>query len=343
MEVRGGCRRLVCTAVLAFLCSTSFASFRFVVTGDSRGSYNGLNLPIVSEMVPAIAAENPAFVLVPGDLISNGLETQLRAWVEAFQAPLNAAGIGVYPCRGNHDPFETDWNAVFSGPLQLPANGPASEENLTYTFTHENALFIALDQVVWTHPFGVNQAWLDETLGSNTQPHVFVFGHYPAFSVEHTSSLAFFPEQRDAFWHSLEAAGARAYFAGHDHFYDHSSIPTAQGSTIEQYVVGTAGAPLYDWAGTYPDGTVQPVSHYKAYGYLVVDVNGLDVTLTFKRRTAPGTYEASDTWAYAVPEPEPEPELPAGGAAAAAVLGIALAAAGARRCRPIAGRKGGRI
>jgi len=208
--------------------------------------------------------------------------------------PLAAAGIPVYPIRGNHDSDILAWNAVFSGTRALPANGPPGEENLTYSFVHNNALFIGLDQVVTTHSYRVNQAWFDEQLRDSTVPHVFVFGHYPAYAVYHASCLAEYPSPRDAFWSSLADAGARVYFTGHDHFFDHAVIPAGDGAQIHQYVVGSVGAPFYHWLDTYTDPRVQGVFHAENYGYVVVDIDGLDVTLTFQQQTGANQYDATD-------------------------------------------------
>jgi predicted phosphodiesterase len=309
-------KKTLCSiGVLCVLVSTiGFAqTTRFVAVGDSRGSDNGINGTILQELAAAIIAEDPALVVFTGDLVSGGTQTELQHWVEVFMDPLAAAGIPVYPIRGNHDSSVPAWNTVFSGAHALPGNGPPGEENLTYSFVHNNALFIGLDQVVLSQR--VNQTWLDEELRKSTVPHVFVFGHYPAYAVYHASCLAEYPSARDAFWNSLADAGARVYFTGHDHFFNHASIPPDNGEPIQQYIVGSAGAPLYDWSGSYPDPLVQAVTHFKNYGYLVVDIDGLDVTLTFKQRTGTNLYAAtSDVFHYVAPgQSEGEPYITGAG------------------------------
>jgi len=269
---------------------------RFVVTGDSRGGDNGINSAILSELVPAIVAEQADLVVFSGDLTNNGTLSQLEYWVQTFMAPLAASGIPVYPCRGNHDGVIEAWNTVFSA--ILPGNGPSGQEYLTYSVAYDNALFILFDGLT------INQAFVDEQLEGKTQPHVFFCNHYPAFAVQHADGLSAFPEARDAFWDSIGNAHGRTYFTGHDHFYDHTRILDSRGHPIEQYIVGTAGAPLYDWGGTYPDPRVQPVAHFKSYGYLVVDIDGTEVQLTYKERVAPNVYEATDdVFTYGTPFP----------------------------------------
>jgi hypothetical protein len=164
----------------------------------------------------------------------------------------------------------------------------------------------------------------------NTKPHVFVFGHEPAFQVLHPDCLDDHPAQRDAFWRSLKAAGARTYFCGHDHFYNHARVDDGDGdpnNDVHQLVAATAGAPRYPWTPPYPGDNgsfnVSLVYHAEHYGYIVVEVNDLDVTLTWMERQGddlhqPGVYEAKETWGYRVPagpvvlQPNGGERLPAG-------------------------------
>ena len=278
-------------------------SFRFAALGDSRGSNNGLNEPILTELVTALIADQVDLVAFSGDLVNNGTESQLSYWVEVFMEPLQAAGIQVYACRGNHDASYAAWNTVFSGDYAFPDNGPPGEINITYAVEHKNALFLMMHASALT----LNYEWLAEHLASTSKPHVFVTNHYPAFSVNHAASLSFFTDLRNAMWNSLYEAGSPTFFVGHDHFYNHARIQDAAGNWIHQYVVGTAGAPLYDWNGSYFEAGVELISHYKNYGYALVEVDGPDVTIIFKQRTSPGVYEdTDDVFTYRTPKAAPK-------------------------------------
>ena len=298
--------------------------WKFAVIGDSRsrGGDNGVNIAILSELAEEIVNKRVDFVLVSGDLVNGyveqiALESQLNTWRNIMQ-PVYDAGIGVYVVRGNHDVGDPAgviaWNNIFKDEFALPDNGPVGEENLTYSVTHKNAFIVALDQYV--RPQQVNQAWLDNQFTSNTKPHLFVFGHEPAFKAQHTDCLGVYPADRDAFWASIENAGGRTYFCGHDHFYNHARVDNDgdQGNDIHQYIVGTAGAPLYDWSGNY-DGnnsnyTLKSVHYAKEYGYVVIEISGLDVTLTWMERVSPGNYKAAEKWNY-IAAPKKSPQLTA--------------------------------
>jgi 3',5'-cyclic AMP phosphodiesterase CpdA len=286
------------------------APWKFIVTGDSRDGDNGVNTTILGELAAEIVKRQVDFVLLSGDLVNGyvdqtALESQLNTWRNTMQLVYDA-GIGVYVVRGNHDVGDpagvTAWNKVFKGEFSLPDNGPAGEKNLTYSVTHKNALIISLDQYIKHRR--VNQAWLAAQFAANTKPHIFVLGHEPAFKALHEDCLDDYPAERDVFWGSIEKAGGRTYFCGHDHFYNHARVDNDgdPSNDIHQYIVGTAGAPLYDWLGNY-DGdnsnyTVENIYHAKEYGYCLVEIDGLDVTLSWMERVGAGKYEAGEVWSY---------------------------------------------
>lgn len=342
--------------LLIVFSSTSFVEqpWRFIVTCDSRGSADGINERILSELAAEIEKQGVDFVLFPGDLVSgysttgpSQFEAQLKQWVDLMK-PVYDAGIGVYVGRGNHeladlwyvssgdnidpnDNYARRWLNVFGSDLypaqKLPGNGPAGEEYMTYSVAHRNAFIACLDQYAGIkHEFAhrVNQAWLDAQLAANTKPHIFVAGHEPAFRAFQREVLDKYPADRDAFWTSLKNAGARTYLCGHDHFYDHAHVDDGDGdpdNDIHQYTIGTAGAPLYSWSPPY-DGNnsnyiVEQVHHAERYGYVLVDVNDLDVTLTWMQRNTndlsiDGVYEPDDVWNYRV-LPKPVVLSPNGG------------------------------
>jgi 3',5'-cyclic AMP phosphodiesterase CpdA len=278
-------------------------TWSFLVYGDTRGTGSGnqINTNIVQELVRITTNEKPAFVLIPGDLVSSGTSTAFQAWTH-LMAPVYQAGIGVYPIMGNHDVADVAGYLSVFGPT-IPDNGPTNEIDRTYFITYSNVLVLALDHYVQTRR--VNQSWIDSILASNYLPHVFVFGHLPAFKLSHTDNLDDYPAERNTFWSSLTNHSVRAYFCGHDHFYDHTSLDDGDGNPANdthQYIVGTGGAPLVDdsvYNGNNGSWTPQRILHEKQYGYLKVEINRLNVSITWNHRTEPGVYESTaDTYSY---------------------------------------------
>lgn len=305
------------------------ASFKFAVISDTRGSNRKIkaktciNDPVVRAIAQDIAREKPDLVLVAGDLVNgwfrNGgtdYDTQYANWKKAMR-PVYNAGIRVYPIRGNHDsgperlalppiprhlepPADTlvRMKEAFGknfAESYIPKNGPRGEEGITYSFVHKNALFIGMDQFAGGQ-HRVNHDWLDRQLAGNRRPHVFIYGHEPAFETRHRDNLGFYRKNRDAFWNAIGKAGGQIYFCGHDHFYNRAMIPDDGGHPIRQIILGTGGADLKKWSGRYEDKRVQGEYHNSDHhGYVLVTVEGAKVTVQWKAWVQP---EGLDVWQH---------------------------------------------
>ena len=311
-------------------------SWRFAVIADTQGDNRAgnnkscINDKAVQAIADDIVQEKPAFVLVAGDLVNGwfrnggtGYAVQYANWREAMK-PVYQAGIWVYPVRGNHDsgperlalpslpphlepPPDTPallkkaFRDAFPEPY-IPGNGPAGEEGLTYSFVYRDAFIVGLDQYTGGQ-HEVNQDWLDRQLAGNRSPHVFVYGHEPAFETGHKDNLAFYPEERDAFWNSIGRAGAKIYFCGHDHFYNRAIVPDNDGSQIRQIIAGTGGGVLRTWPGVYKDGKrVQGEYHNNNHhGYILVTVDRHKVTIVWRAMVEEDgtvTWRILDSFAY---------------------------------------------
>jgi len=286
-------------------------SWRFVAVGDSRGtgSAGGHAAEILAEIATAAVADEAELIIFLGDLVYGSLDplelaTELVLWRQTMEIAYDA-GVGVYPVRGNHDDDSlAAWHAVFAGDYALPANGPPGEVNVTFAIEHSNALILGLDAYVNIHR--VNQEWVDEQLAASDVVHVFAFSHEPAYQAYHADCLGSYPEERDAFWQSLQQAGVRAYFAGHDHLYAHARISDGDfdlDDDVHQVIVGTAGAPPAVWNGTYDgdngDASVVPINHdLDCVGYVLVQIIGHEAELSWKKRLDGGIYEVQETWSY---------------------------------------------
>ena len=324
---------VVAASVVMMGSPASAESWKFIVAGDSRGSDNGVNTAILAEIATQIVSQAPEFIIFPGDLVNgytseSNLQSQLMTWRNTMQ-PVYSAGIGVYPVRGNHEKGDsyavpTAWNAVFSGAYGLPQDGPAGEQNLTWSVTHgtgsAKAIVLGLDQYYPSADHKVPQAWVDGKLAATDAPHVFAMGHEPAFSSDHDDCMDDAPTDRNVFLNSLIDAGGRSYFAGHDHFYNHLRADDGDDNPdndLHQFIVGTAGAPLRDegnyggdtgpWTPTKDtdgNGSDDPGAFEEQFGYMVVEIDDLDVTMTWWHRTGANAYAATgEGLIYTVPEP----------------------------------------
>jgi outer membrane autotransporter protein len=317
-------RKLAVSLLLALLALGAMvkfgaaASWSFVFMGDQRdkGSY-GINQPIVTAMANQCASINPAFVLCGGDEIHGidragqaSLEDQYTHW-KAAMAPILSIS---YPVRGNHETYGDNntpgpdyakhWMDNIANVLpQIPKNGPPNEVGMSYSFSHNNAFIIGLEESYATSWYQVNQTWLNQQLAANTLPWTFVYGHYTAFGFSRNlepGSLADNPTQRDAFWKSLGDSSINIYFCGHVHVYNRARVSIDGGPEIQQIVVGTGGADLDSWDGKYDDPRVIPESHDEGrYGYTQVTVNGNTITVVYYvYHPDTNTWSAFDTYIY---------------------------------------------
>jgi len=296
------------------LCASASAEpWKFVVFGDTRsastGDNKGVYVSILGELANRTVAEGAKFVLVPGDLVYQGSFSGAFSQWKTTMAPVYNASIGVYPIMGNHDTSgAAAWNTAFGA--DIPDNGPTGETNRTYSFSYNNAFVVGLDNYVTSHR--VNQTWLDAQFAANTKPHVFVFGHEPAFKANHTDCLDDYPTNRNAFWASIAAEGGRSYFAGHDHLYAHARIGDGDGDPnddVHQFIVGPNTIPSAYHTSLNYDGVNSPYSpvdvakEFSTPGYMVVTVDGDNVTMEWKHRVGANSYATLDTFSYVVPEP----------------------------------------
>lgn len=299
-------------ALISLLTTVSHAeNFCFIVAGDTQTGQQYL-----TEIVQATFDENADFILICGDLTDGGTYLEYQRWLDIMQ-PLYDAGIGVYPVRGNHDTIDGSqpdpksiWDAVFSGEYALPDNGPAGHENITYSFTHKTAFVIGLDQ--FTELYRNPLDWLEEQFISNTQPHIFVFGHTPAFKLYHNDTIGIFPCERDIFVNRILTKNGRVYFCGHDHFYDHIRLDDGDNdpnNDLHQFIVNSDSKMNTDWRyyGDMTNRIPVRISHQSAAGYLLAEIQDLDVTLTWKYRSGGYPYQAGDVFRYTVAEVKSPP------------------------------------
>lgn len=296
-------------------------AWNFAVISDVQESSGGSG--VNTDALAAVAADivnnrECTFVLIAGDAVNgecswiadvdqDDLVDQYNTLKEAATdaglkvAGSSGTGIPYYPVRGNHDTYNSDtgvdtaevWQEAFP---TLPQNGSTtgaegnSEVGMTYSFTYDNTLFLAIDEYInapnsWTPT--LNQDWVDEQLSSVTSDHIIAFGHTAAYQAYHSDCLALDQTARDDFLTSLYNAGGRLYFAGHDHFVALGRVyekdPDSGGTQgFYQVIDGSSGGGLRTFDGGYNDNypldySVADLYHsgdpttYYAYALVTVD------------------------------------------------------------------------
>ncbi len=270
--------------------------WKFVAVADSRGGDNGINSGVLSDIKNQIIAEGDVqFVIYPGDMTGQGNWGQEEYFKNLFINPLKDANIDFYGVAGNHEYYEGDFgNFTYLN----PNNGP-NADGRTFSVPHKNALIVGIG---WLEYDLELENWIKPQVIQHNKQHVFSMSHATLWNVYHTEYEAtFWQNERDEFINWMTSYGGRAHFTGHDHFYNHSKVTASSGYEMHQFVVGTAGAPYYDFnSWNYGRGDAQKVSHKKTHGYSTISVNGNKVTIHFKELTGSGV-SIMDTYEYMVP------------------------------------------
>ena len=200
------------------------ATFTFVVFGDTRTQDR-----IHQAVVERIRALAPDFVLHTGDLVGHGRYPYL--WQAFFEIERDLMiHVPLFPTLGNHEENDPLYFDLF----HLPGN------ERWYTLDYGNARFVCLqvDRFVDFGPGSEQYVWLEETLGANTQPWLFVYFHIPPYSS--LSEEAEEIEVRETLTPLFEQYGVDVVFTGHHHNYQRSVV-----NGVTYIVTGGGGAPLY--------------------------------------------------------------------------------------------------
>lgn len=226
--------------------------------------------------------DNLALVLIPGDLVENGLN--YAQWEDEFfdqGAPLFKQ-VPVYPVPGNHEVNTT----YFFNYFHLPENGTAGFEEHWWYKDYGNTRIIGMDS---NFPFdGQDQLdWLDDVLNmtcaSDSIDFVFAQLHHP-----HKSEL-WLPGESDFTGDvitrlenfSTNCAKPSIHFFGHTHGYSRGQSRDHKHLWIN---VASAGGALDNW-GEFPQFDYDEFSvSQDEWGFLAVEVTaGDEPSFTVKR------------------------------------------------------------
>ncbi len=235
--------------------------FRFVIVGDRTGEA----VPGVYEQIwRDAAADHPAFAITVGDSIQ-GLNdgTVNIEWRQTLQLLRPYRRLPIYFTPGNHD--------IWS-PLSAAAYTRYTHRPLHYSFDYSQAHFVILDE----HendpraPIAAPElAFLAQDLQAHKdQPLKFVFSHTPWWLLNTVLHNPESPLQRLA-----KRYGVQYIVSGHLHQMLHFKV-----DDVEYLSMPSAGGHLRA-SKRYEDGWF--------FAHTLVEVHGLNVTLTTKETGAP--------------------------------------------------------
>lgn len=198
------------TTLININCSTA-QSFQFIAMSDSRGSYNGVNEPVLSAFVNHIIENHKEakFVVFAGDLVAgnrfdpNLTYSQLQNWKKVMSPIYNNPNMiwpKVWLTVGNHEvqhrDDENNFRKLFPNVFM---NGPEDEKGLTYSFDYENSHFVFVTSDRWHYGdlsdttddkpdrhYIKHLDWIEKDLHEarlRGNKHIFVISHEPAFPI----------------------------------------------------------------------------------------------------------------------------------------------------------------
>lgn len=251
-------------------------------------------------LVRTIAAEDPAFVAIHGDLVWRGSSRRHWARFDREFAPLRWAGIPILPAIGNHELLGSDKDAL----THYFARFPSLQGRRWYRRDLGELAILVLDtnsaalgSVRWTRQLRWLQSEL-AALGADARVKgVVVFGHDPPFTncTRHEDDAAV---KRDVVPLVVASPKTLLYVAGHVHSYERFR---RQGKTF--LVTGGGGAPLRALRrgrdrrhpdDLYPGGAMRP-HHYVS---VRITPTGLELTTRGLHR---GARQLHDMERFALP------------------------------------------
>ncbi len=205
-------KSLFAALLLTFVFSSKLIlaqDFKFAAMSDSRGSYEGVNTPVLSALVKHLLNKNPdvKFLVFPGDLVSGNklsadtTQKQLDNWKKIMSPIYNDTNM-VWPkiwlSVGNHEVQNNKDENLFREEFQnVYMNGPDDEKGLTYSFDYDKVHFVFVTTDRWHYSeadegggrdwhYVKHLNWLENDLKSakaRGNKYIFVMSHETAFPI----------------------------------------------------------------------------------------------------------------------------------------------------------------
>jgi hypothetical protein len=293
--------------------------FRFLVFGDSQNG-GGMSTGVFANFTESALQSGPyQFSIHVGDLIDQG--NDLRSWKYTMDLVSRLSTNAPFQsCVGNHDlgsNFNNDpephknypdqganWLYFFDYPYVTAGNPYTPFQNRYYSFTYDNAYFLAIDsEQIGNFDAKSSQAkWIEEELRKASENSnidwIFCYLHRPVFSQYEGAGSAFryFTEKGNHYeWLCplFDKYGVDAVFQGHVHDYQaynwsltpevpfynptlhpwvENADPLTDHSTLYFVTGGTANN--YNFDEIYPPNSPYMLGGQLADHYMDVQVNG---------------------------------------------------------------------
>lgn len=201
----------------------------FILVGDTqRTSRWGLaigrdqNDSVRELLLTRIADENPAFLIILGDLVFQGDDAYHWRLFDQFAAPIRQKGIPVFPLFGNHEYFGNDRKAFrhfFSRFPHLNGQFWSTVRFGSVAIILLNSNFKHMSRELANHQDQWYRARLTEYQNDHAVKTIIVCCHHPPFT--NSRVVPDDKEVKEHFGDPFEATPkAKLFFSGHSHAYE---------------------------------------------------------------------------------------------------------------------------
>ncbi len=245
-----------------------------LATGDSRSGCNA-----GATATANLLAKYPAstLVLFNGDATDTGASSE---FTNCFNKTFGKYKAQIRPEPGNHE-YNTAGASGYYGYYGTQAK-PQGQSY--YSFDIGTWHIVALNSEIDISATSAQIAWLKNDLTAHPTQCTLTYWHEPRWSSGNHGNNTFV----SAVWQTLYDHNVDVVFNGHDHDYERFAPQNPSGAAdnargIREFVIGTAGAPLYSFAtiransqvrmtGSY--GLVQFTLHPSSYDWKFVPTSG---------------------------------------------------------------------
>ncbi|MFH0828134.1 MAG: metallophosphoesterase [Candidatus Omnitrophota bacterium] len=285
-------------ALIVWVCGVNYshaatpAKFNFIVSGDTinpKVDSEGVNvLQSICDQIRGMSI-SPKLFLIPGDI---GAVSLLKEYMGSLYDI-------TFPIRGNHDTAVDYDQSLRWTPAEIKARVKAiggknystlpQEEGLTYSFDYQNAHFVGLDSISKTtmNLTAAQLDWLDKDLEAAEKrilTHAFIQTHVPLIgcSRDYVTGV---PSYLIPIINKHKIISL--WLGGHTHVFAWTHINKQRVSGLTNEVESFNVGPLSQGGRSGPwilDGTYDYGDTNKKYGFAVIKVDGLSVTVEWYNR-----------------------------------------------------------
>jgi len=215
-------------------------TYSFLYLTDPQ-AYNAAGYSVFGNVLQRayVIAENPAFIIMGGDMVDRGgNKAQWDMFFGYSAAVLSRLPMMAVP--GNHETYDDTDLVNYRAYLALPENGPSGYAETAYSFETDDALFMTLNTQAGIQP---QLDWMQKKAASSNKKWKIVVMHRGPYAGFYNET-----ELRNAIAPVMDKLGIDLVLNGHDHLYLRTTMKDGVKTTPGKgttYITGGSSANKY--------------------------------------------------------------------------------------------------